>query len=91
MIVSTNLKPKMKKHVPTRKPRRGDPQIPADAVTNQMVAEISRLYTEASHDDQFALRVWMRDIILGRKAGKGTWSTQRGSKSVCSRRVSVGS
>jgi hypothetical protein len=36
---------------------------------NQLVAKFSRLYAEASPDDQFALRVWMRDIILGRKAG----------------------
>ena len=43
--------------------------MPADAVTNQMVAEISRLYAEASPEDQFALRVWMRDIILDRRAG----------------------
>ena len=29
---------------------------------------LSRLYAEAGPEDQFALRVWMRDIILGRIA-----------------------
>ena len=62
----------MKKHsLSARKPRRGDPQRPVDGVTNQLVAKFSRLYAEASPDDQFALRVWMRDIILGRKVRSG--------------------
>jgi hypothetical protein len=51
-----------------QKPRRGDPQTPTDG-ENQLVAKVSRLYAEAAPDDQFALRVWMRDIILGRKPG----------------------
>ena len=46
--------------------RRGDPQIPVNGA-NQLVAKFSRLYAEAAPEDQFALRVWMRDIILGRK------------------------
>ena len=50
------------------KPRRGDPQLPVDGA-NRLVAKFSRLYAEASPDDQLALRVWMRDIILGRKLG----------------------
>ena len=29
--------------------------------------KFSRLYAEADPEDQFALRVWMRDIILSRK------------------------
>jgi hypothetical protein len=50
-------------------PLRGDPQIPVDGATNQLVAKFSRLYAKAAPEDQFALRVWMRDIILGRKVG----------------------
>ena len=50
-------------------PQRVDPQIPVDGATNQLVARFSRLYAEAGPEDQFALRVWMRDIILGRKEG----------------------
>jgi hypothetical protein len=53
-----------------RSPCRGDPQIPVDRETNQLVARVSRLYAEASAQDQLALRVWMRDVILGRKTGK---------------------
>ena len=30
------------------------------------------LYAEASPNDQFALRAWMRDIILGRKVRRGS-------------------
>jgi hypothetical protein len=52
-----------------RPPQRGDPQIPVDGATNQLVAKISRLYAQAAPEDQLALRVWMRDIILGRKIG----------------------
>ena len=36
-------------------------------VANRLVAKVSRLYAEAAPEDQLALRVWMRDIILGRK------------------------
>jgi hypothetical protein len=50
-------------------PRRGKPQTPADRVTNALVATVSRLYAGAAPEDQLALRVWMRDIILGRKVG----------------------
>jgi hypothetical protein len=49
--------------------RRGDPQILVDRATNQLVAKFSRLYAEAAPNDQLALRVWMREIILGRKVG----------------------
>jgi hypothetical protein len=38
-------------------------------VANRLVAKVSRLYAEAAPEDQFALRVWMRDIIPGRKVG----------------------
>jgi hypothetical protein len=60
----------MEKHSDSAgKPRRGDPQIPVDGATNQLVAKFSRLYAEAAPNDQLALRVWMRDIMLGRKVG----------------------
>jgi hypothetical protein len=49
-------------------PQWGDPQTPTDG-ENRLVTKVSRLYAEAAPDDQFALRVWMRDIILGRKVG----------------------
>jgi hypothetical protein len=48
--------------------RRGDPQQSVNGA-KQLVAKFSRLYAEASPDDQFALPVWMRNIILGRKKG----------------------
>ena len=51
----------------TNRQRRGDSQIPIDGATNHLVVKFSRLYAEAIPDDQLALRVWMRDIILGRK------------------------
>jgi hypothetical protein len=53
-------------------PQRGDPQIPVGGVTNQLVAKFSRLYAQAAPEDQLALRVWMRDIILGRKVGSAS-------------------
>jgi hypothetical protein len=53
-------------------PQRGDPQIPVDGATNQLVAKFSRLYAQAAPEDQLALRVWMRDIILGRKVGSAS-------------------
>jgi hypothetical protein len=39
---------------------------------NRLVAKVSRLYAEAAPDDQFALRAWMRNIILGRKVRSGS-------------------
>jgi hypothetical protein len=53
----------------TQEPRRGDPQLLPEGATSQLVAKVSRLYAEAAPEDQLALRVWMRDIILGRKVG----------------------
>ena len=50
-------------------PQREDPQLPVNGATNQLVAKFSRLYAQAAPEDQLALRVWMRDIILGRKVG----------------------
>ncbi len=50
----------------SQRPQRGDPQIPF-AEANRLVSKFARIYAEASPDDQFALRAWMRDIILGRK------------------------
>jgi hypothetical protein len=65
------LEAEMKKHSDSvdQPPRRGDPQTSVDGATNQLVAKFSRLYAEAAPEDQLALRVWMRDIILGRKVG----------------------
>jgi hypothetical protein len=53
------------------KPQRGDPQIPTDGAS-LLVAKFSRLYAEADPEEQFALRAWMRDIILGRKVRSGS-------------------
>jgi hypothetical protein len=50
-------------------PQRGDPQIPVDGATNQLVAKFSRLYAQAAREDQLVLRLWMRDIIMGRRVG----------------------
>jgi hypothetical protein len=73
------------------KPRRGDPPIPIDGVTNQLVAKFSRLYAEAAPDDQFALRVWMRDTLLGRKLGSVNMLQARRSErrmvEACERRI----
>ena len=52
-------------------PQRQDPQIPVDGATNQLIAKFSRLFAEAGPEDQFALRAWMRDLILGRKVRSG--------------------
>ena len=58
---------------------------------NRLVAKVSRLYAEAAPDDQFALRVWMRDIILGRKVGSGNMVHARRSEKrmieACERRI----
>ena len=74
-----------------QRPRRGDPQIPVDGATNQLVAKFSRLYAEAAPKDQFALRVWMRDIILGRKVGSANMVHARRSEKrmieACERRI----
>jgi hypothetical protein len=71
-------------------PCRGDPQIPVKA-PNRLVAKFSRLYAEAAPEDQFALRVWMRDIILGRKVGTAnTVRARRAEKRMveaCERRI----
>ena len=53
-----------------QEPGRGDPQIPGDEAMNALIAEVSHLYAKASAEDQLALRVWMRDVILGRRTGK---------------------
>ena len=71
-------------------PQRGDPQIPPDGA-NRLVAKFSRLYAQAAAEDQLALRVWMRDIILGRKVGRtNTVRARRGEKwmvEACERRI----
>ena len=72
------------------KPRRGDPQIPIDGA-NPLVAKFSRLYAEAAPEDQLALRVWMRDIILGRKVGSANMVHARRKEKrmteACERRI----
>ena len=58
---------------------------------NRLVAKVSRLYAEAAPEDQLALRVWMRDIILGRKVGSAnTVRARRNEKRMveaCERRI----
>ena len=72
-------------------PQRGDPQIPVDGATNQLVSKFSRLYAEADSEDRFALRVWMRDIILRRKEGSVNMRQARRSEKrmveACDRRI----
>ena len=79
----------MKSH--SEPPRRGDPQIPVDGATNRLVAKFSRLYAEAAPEDQFALRVWMRDIIVGRKVGSANMIHARRAEKrmieACERRI----
>ena len=71
-------------------PQRIDPQKPLDGATNQLVARFSRLYAEAGPEDQCALRVWMRDIILGRKEGSVNMPPgEAESKNGWSRRVNA--
>jgi hypothetical protein len=60
-------------------PERGDPQIPVDG-GNQLVAKFSRLYAQAAPEDQLVLRVWIRDIILGRKVGSANMIHARRSE-----------
>ena len=71
-------------------PRRGDPQIPVNGA-NQLVAKFSGLYAEADPEDQFALRVWMRNIILSRKEGSVNMLHARRSEKrmieACERRI----
>jgi hypothetical protein len=75
----------------SQRPQRGDPQIPVDEATNQLVAKFSRLYAQAAPQDQLALRVWMRDIILGRKVGSANTVRARRSEKrmveACERRI----
>jgi hypothetical protein len=58
---------------------------------NQLVAKFSRLYVEATSEDHFALPVWMRDILLGRKVGNANMVHARRSKKrmikACKRRI----
>ena len=72
-------------------PQQVDPQKPLDGATNQLVARFSRLYAEAGPEAQFALRVWMRDIILGRKEGSANMPQARRNEKqmveACERRI----
>jgi hypothetical protein len=54
-----------------------DPPKPVDGKTNQLVAKFPRLYAEAASDEQFALRVGMRDTLLGRKEGSANMRLAR--------------
>jgi hypothetical protein len=72
-------------------PQKKDPQqLQVDGATNQLVAKFSRLYANATQEDQFALRAWMRDI-LGRKVGSAnTVRARRIEKRIveaCERRI----
>jgi hypothetical protein len=79
----------MKDHS-NQRPRRKEPQVPINGA-NHLVAKFSRLYAEAAPDDQFALRVWMRDIILGRTVGSANMVHARRSEKrmieACERRI----
>ena len=59
-------------------------------VASRLVAKVSRLYAEAAPEDQFALRVWVRDIIPGRKVGSANTVRARRSEKrmveACARR-----
>src|SRR4029077_14728584 len=69
--------------------RRGYPQIQVNGA-NQLVAKFSRLYAEAAPEDQFSLRDWMRDILLGRKEGsvnmRHARRTEKRQSEACERR-----
>jgi hypothetical protein len=52
--------------------------MPVNEATSQLVAKFSRLYSQASPDDQVALRVWIRDII--RKVGSANMVHARRSE-----------
>jgi hypothetical protein len=45
-----------------------------------IVDTFSRAYAEASPEEQAALRVWMRDIILPRKEGRNDLAKSRRSE-----------
>jgi hypothetical protein len=73
-----------------KRPQRRGPEKPIDGA-NRLVAKFSRLYAEAAPEDQFAIRVWMRDIILGRKVGSVNMVHARRSEKrmleACERRI----
>ena len=56
--------------------QRGDQQIPIEGATNQHVTRFSRLTPRPV----LALRVWMRDITLGRKEGSVNMHQERERK-----------
>ena len=71
--------------------RRGGPQVTADFRQNELVAKVSKLYAQAAPEDQLALRVWMRDILLGRTAGTRNLAhasrLEKRSREACERRI----
>jgi hypothetical protein len=58
---------------------------------NSLVETFSRAYAKATPEDQLALRVWMRDIILGRKVGSANMlhakRTGKRMAEACERRI----
>ena len=71
--------------------RRGAPQVAGDFRQSELVAKISKLYAQAAPDDQLALRVWMRDVLLGRTAGTRNLAhasrLEKRSREACERRI----
>jgi hypothetical protein len=71
--------------------RRGGPQVTVDFRQNELVAKVSKLYAQAAPEDQLALRVWMRDILLGRIVGTRNLAHASGlekrSREACERRI----
>jgi hypothetical protein len=61
------------------------------ADTGRWGDEPTRLYAQAAPEDQLALRVWMRDIILGREVGRANTVRARRSEKrmveACERRI----
>jgi hypothetical protein len=71
--------------------RRGGLPVTADFRQNELVAKVSRLYAQAAPEDQLALRVWMRDILLGRIVGTRNLAhasrLEKRSREACERRI----
>src|SRR5262245_11108345 len=74
-----------------RPPRKGGPRITADFVQSKLVAKVSQLYAQARPEDQLALRVWMRDTLLGRHVGTRNLAhasrLEKSHRQACERRI----
>ena len=72
-------------------PRKGGPRITADFVPSRLVANVSKLYAQAAPEDQLALRVWMRDLLLGRHVGTRNLAhasrLEKSHRQACERRI----